>query len=89
MLELHAHICALGQASWSKTLSLNYHVHNMICSRSCVPVSCVVEVVNSVNANGQSVEENPTTNQVEQVVTHILVHRNPVQERERERERER
>ena len=52
-------------------------------------MSCVVEVVNSVDANGQSVEENPTANQVEQVVTHILIHRNPVQERKRERERER
>ena len=51
-------------------------------------MSCVVEVVDSVNANGQSVEENPSANQVEQVVTHILVHRNPVQERERERERD-
>ena len=67
-------------------------------------MSCVVEVVDSVDTDGQSVEKNPSTNQVKKVVTYILIHWNPVhicigereegegesgRERERERKRER
>ena len=41
-------------------------------------MSRVVEVVDSIYTNGQSVKENPTTNQVKKVVTHVLIHWNPV-----------
>jgi hypothetical protein len=51
-------------------------------------VSCVVEVVDRVHTNGQGVEENPPTNQVEKVVTHILIDWNPMHGRGRRGRRE-
>ena len=54
--------------------------------RVTLPVSCVVEEVDRVHTNGQGVEENPPTDQVEKVVTHILIYWNPVCEKMRERE---
>ena len=41
-------------------------------------MSGVVEVVDSVDSDGQSVEEDPPTNKMKKVVTDILVHWYPV-----------
>ena len=41
-------------------------------------MSGVVEVVDSVDSNGQCVEEDPTTNKMKKVVTDILIHWYPV-----------
>ena len=58
---------SISQAIWGVTL----------------PVSCVVEKVDRVHTNGQGVEENPPSDQVEKIVTHILIHWNPVHEKMR------
>lgn len=47
-------------------------------AESAVPMSRIVEVVDGIHTDSQSVEKNPSSNKVEQVVTNILVHWDPV-----------